>query len=71
MAGFDLQHVGQGTVSADGSEVQAQHGPQLVKGIVEGHGGDIAVISEEGRGTEFVVRIPEGTGADLANRMDD
>jgi signal transduction histidine kinase len=33
-------------------------GLSLVKGIIEAHGGTIAVHSEPGKGTEFVVRIP-------------
>lgn len=35
-------------------------------GIVDGHGGRIAVRSEEGRGTTFTVRLPAGTPAGAA-----
>ena len=37
-------------------------GLPIVKGIVDAHGGDIDVESEQGRGTRFVVRIPLATG---------
>jgi signal transduction histidine kinase len=41
---------------------EAGHGNGLglvvVKGIVEDHGGEIAVTSREGEGTEFLVRLP-------------
>ena len=33
-------------------------GMAIVKGIVEGHGGEIEVESVEGEGTEVVVRVP-------------
>jgi len=37
-------------------------GMAIVKGIVEGHGGEIKVKSVAGMGTEVVVRVPFGSG---------
>jgi PAS domain S-box-containing protein len=39
-------------------------GLAIVKAIVEGHGGDVGVDSEEGKGSTFWIRVPEFQGTE-------
>ena len=45
-------------------------GLAIVKAIVEGHGGTIAVESQEGRGTTFRLELPLGIQAEPAEKVE-
>ena len=44
-------------------------GLNLVKRIVEAHGGDIRLVSEPGKGTEFILRLPAATAEEFQDEF--
>ncbi len=44
-------------------------GLNLVKRIVEAHGGDIRLVSEPGKGTEFIFRLPAATAEEFKDEF--